>query len=209
MTTASIAHVVRSEWIKPKVPTGPGGEAVNDSFYIVRQALAGNGSITVRVTSLTTLISTGGEAGPVGQGPRNPLANMHKGLVPWAKAGIIIAASTRPGSAYAAMLVTGSHGVRMQYNYTHDAAGLPGTVGAAAPRWLRLTRDGDVISGYNSADGRHWSLVGTATLAGLPRTVQAGLFATSPLYNKVLPRQAELASSASPATQLRSAALAI
>ena len=42
---------------------------------------------------------------------------------PWSKAGIIIKASTRPGSAYAAMMVTGGHGVRMQYDYTGDMAG--------------------------------------------------------------------------------------
>jgi len=172
----------------PKVPIGPGGEAVTDSFYLVRQPLAGNGSLTVRVTSLTSLVAQGsGQAGPVGQGPRNPLANMSKGTVPWSKAGIIITASTRPGSAYAALMVTGGHGVRMQYDYIHDTAGLPGKVSPAAPRWLRLTRDGDVISGYDSADGKHWDLVGTATLAGLPRTVQAGPFATSPIDNKVLP----------------------
>ena len=171
----------------PKVPIGPGGEAVTDSFYFVHQPLDGNGSLTVRVTSLATLISTGGQAGPVGQGPRNPLANMQKGLVPWAKAGIIITASTRQGSAYAAIMVTGSHGVRMQYDYVRDTAGLPGAVRRAEPRWLRLTRNGDVISGYDSADGTHWDLVGTATLAGLPGTVQAGPFATSPIYNKVLP----------------------
>jgi ABC-type transport system involved in multi-copper enzyme maturation permease subunit len=171
----------------PKVPIGPGGEAVTDSFYFVRQPLAGSGSLTVRVTSLATLVSAGGQVGPVGQGPRNPLANMQKGVVPWAKAGIIIAASTRQGAAYAAIMVTGSHGVRMQYDYVHDAAGLAGKVGPAAPRWLRLTRNGDVISGYDSADGKHWYLVGTATLAGLPGTAQAGPFATSPIYNKVQP----------------------
>jgi len=171
----------------PKVPIGPGGEAVTDSFYFVRQPLVGSGSLTVRVTSLATMISTGGDAGPVGQGPRNPLANMQKGLVPWAKAGIIITASTRQGSAYAAIMVTGSHGVRMQDDYVHDTAGLAGEASPAAPRWLRLTRSGDVISGYDSADGKHWDLVGTATLAGLPGTVQAGPFATSPIYNDVQP----------------------
>jgi ABC-type transport system involved in multi-copper enzyme maturation permease subunit len=171
----------------PKVPIGPGGEAVTDSFYFARQPLAGSGSLTVRVTSLATLVSAGGQAGPVGQGPRNPLANMQKGVVPWAKAGIIIAASTRQGSAYAAIMVTGSHGVRMQYDYVHDTAGLAGKVSPAAARWLRLTRNGDVISGYDSADGKHWHLVGTATLAGLPGTAQAGPFATSPIYNEVQP----------------------
>ena len=48
---------------------------------------------------------------------------LRPGLVPWAKAGIIIKAAPGPGSAYAAMMVTGSHGVRMQWNYTSDTPG--------------------------------------------------------------------------------------
>ena len=86
---------------------------------------------------------------------------MVPGLAPWAKAGIIIKQGTRQGSAYAAMMVTGSHGVRMQYNFTGDTAGMPGAVSAAHPRWLRLTRSGDTITGYDSADGTHWTQVGT------------------------------------------------
>ena len=160
------------------VPTGPGGEAVNDSYYLAGQPLAGDGSITVAVTSLTGLISSGaGFTGPNSPPP----GTLRRGLVPWAKAGIIITGSTRPGSAYAAMMVTGSHGVRMQYDYTSDIAGLPGPVSAAAPRWLRLARSGDLVTGYDSADGRHWTEVGTARLAGLAGTVRAGMFATSPL----------------------------
>ena len=144
-------------------PVGPGGEAVSDSFTFVHRPLAGDGSITARVTSLTL-------AG--GSGPGR--------LQPWSKAGIIIKASTRPGSAYAAVLVTPGHGVRMQYDFTGDIAGLPGAVSPAAPRWLRLTRSGDTITGYDSADGRHWTMVGSVPLAGLPGTAQAGLFATTP-----------------------------
>jgi ABC-type transport system involved in multi-copper enzyme maturation permease subunit len=158
-----------------QVPTGPGGEAVNDSYYLVGQSLAGDGSITVRVTSLTGVISNNG--GFVG--PNTPPTQ--KGVVPWAKAGIIITGSTRPGSAYAAMMVTGSHGVRMQYDYTGDIAGLAGPVSAVSPRWLRLTRSGDVITGYDSTDGRHWTEVGSVRLTGLTAAVQAGLFATSPV----------------------------
>jgi ABC-type transport system involved in multi-copper enzyme maturation permease subunit len=153
------------------VPTGPGGEEVSDGFYFVHQPLTGNGSITARVTSLTGQIPV-----PV-QG-----SAMRAGLVSWAKAGIIIKASTTPGSAYAAMMVTGSHGVRMQYDFTHDLAGLAGAVSAPSPRWLRLTRSGDTITGYDSADGTHWARVGTATLAGLPSAAQVGLFTTSPQY---------------------------
>ena len=153
---------------QPVYPLGPGGEPVRDEFYFVRQPLAGNGSITVRVTSLTGLLP--------GQGPGSAPAV----VVPWSKAGIIIKDGTRQGSAYAAMMVTGGNGVRMQWNYTGDTPGLPGTVSAARPRWLRLTRDGDTITGYDSADGTHWTRVGTVSLAGLPSTVQAGLFVTSP-----------------------------
>src|SRR5271169_761449 len=156
-------------------PVGPGGYAVSDSFYFVRQPLAGNGSITVQITSLTGLLPSTTSNG----------SDTRPGLVPWAKAGIIIKESTQPGSAYAAMMVTADHGVRMQDNYTNDTGGQPGAVSPASPRWLRLTRSGDTITGYDSADGTHWAQVGTVHLAGLPSTVQAGLFAASPAYQAI------------------------
>jgi ABC-type transport system involved in multi-copper enzyme maturation permease subunit len=162
-------------------PVGPGGEAVSDNFYFVRQPLAGNGSITVRITSLTGLLPANPNT-PVG--PNAPI-DTRPGLVPWAKAGIIIKESTQPGSAYAAMMVTADHGVRMQDDYTNDTAGQVGAVSPASPRWLRLTRSGDTITGYDSADGTHWTQVGAVRLAGLPSTVQAGLFAASPAYQAI------------------------
>ena len=77
-------------------------------------------------------------------------------------------------------MATGGHGVRFQYDYTHDQAGLPGSISGTTPRWLRLTRTGDTITGYDSSDGTSWHTVGSAQLAGLPATVYVGLFATSP-----------------------------
>jgi hypothetical protein len=165
----------------PAPPTGPEGGWVSDSFYFVRQPLAGNGSITVRVTSLTGLYSTHGGLAAAGG---SPTAGMTPGVQPWSKAGIMIKASTAQGAAYAAMMVTGSHGVRMQWDFTHDVAGLAGKVSAASPRWLRLTRSADAISGYDSVDGVHWTLVGTARLTGFPATAQGGLFAATPGYAK-------------------------
>jgi len=162
------------------VPTGPGGEAVTDSFYFVHRPLASHGSITARITTLTGRYVSGGAAGP-----GLPGGGLQPGIQPWSKAGIIIKAGTKPGSAYAAMMATGGHGVRFQYNYAQDLPGLPGRVSAVSPRWVRLTRSGDVITGYDSADGRHWTKLGSARLAGLPATAQAGLFATSPMYMKV------------------------
>jgi ABC-type transport system involved in multi-copper enzyme maturation permease subunit len=144
----------------------------------VRQPLAGNGSITAQVTSLTGAQAS---AAPSGANSSQTQGSVRV-LQPWSKAGIIIKQSTKQGSAYAAMMVTGGNGVRMQYDYTQDVAGMAGKVSAAHPRWLRLTRSGDAITGYDSPDGVHWTRVGSADLAGLPSTVQAGLFATSPTH---------------------------
>ena len=159
---------------QPSVSLGPGGEPVTDEFYFVRQPLAGDGSITVRVTSLT------GPAGTINSPDGNSYGS--PGIQPWTKAGVIIRKSLNQGAPYAAMMVTADHGVRMQWNYTDDTPGLSGAVGPADPRWLRLTRSGDVITGYDSADGTHWTQVGAVTLSGLPATVQAGLFTASPEY---------------------------
>ncbi|WP_371785945.1 ABC transporter permease subunit [Streptosporangium subroseum] len=154
----------------PAVPVGPGGEAVEDQFYFAHRSLTGNGDITARLTSMTGIITY----------PPPDHDKIVPGLVPWAKAGVIVKDGTRQGSAYAAMMVTGGHGVRMQHNFTEDTAGRPGGVSAASPRWLRLTRSGDTLTGYESADGTRWTKVGTAQLAGLPATVQIGLFVASP-----------------------------
>ena len=151
----------------PAQPTGPGGVPVQDVFYFAHQPVTGNGTITVQTTSLTGQFIVGTSNGEYQTAPG--------GLQPWSKAGIIIKENTSQGSAYAAMMVTGSHGVRMQWDDVNDTPGLAGS--ASAPRWLRLARDGDTITGYDSADGTHWTLAGTATLPGLTSTVQAGLFA--------------------------------
>ncbi|MEV5749671.1 ABC transporter permease subunit [Actinoallomurus sp. NPDC052308] len=156
----------------PAVPIGPDGEAVDDKFYFVHRALDGDGSITVRVSSMTGQVRLP-DATP---GVRRVASKVE----PWAKAGVMIKDGTRQGAAYAALMVTGGHGVRMQHDFTHDTAGSRSGVSKAAPRWLRLTRAGDELTGYESADGTRWVKVGTARLAGLPSTVRVGLFAASP-----------------------------
>jgi ABC-type transport system involved in multi-copper enzyme maturation permease subunit len=102
------------------------------------------------------------------------------------------------------MMVTAGHGVRMQYDYTADIAGPAGAVSGVSPRWLRLTRSGDTIAGYESADGTHWSMVGAAHLTGLPATVQAGLFDASPSSTQSS-SQSISASSGNAATSLATA----
>jgi hypothetical protein len=154
----------------PAEPRTGDGSIVSDQFWFLHRDLGRDGAITVRLTSMTGTITYP----PPGHDQIVP------GLVPWAKAGIIIKDGVRQGSAYAALAMTGAHGVRMQHNYHHDVAGSPGGVSPASPRWLRLTRSGDTITGAESTDGERWQTVATVRLAGLPESVQVGLFATSP-----------------------------
>ncbi|MFI0424092.1 hypothetical protein [Spongiactinospora sp. 9N601] len=154
----------------PAVPVAGDGSVVSDQFWFLHRDLGREGGITVRMTSMTGTITY----------PPPEHDQIVSGLVPWAKAGIIVKDGTRQGSRYAALMMTGGHGVRFQHDYRHDVAGGAGGVSARSPRWLRLTRSGDVITGSESADGAQWRTVATATLAGLPDTVQVGLFATSP-----------------------------
>lgn len=166
------------------VPTGPGGEAVTDTYMFVYRPLAGDGALTVRVASLSgAYTSTDSSGNAFGASSKIQLGSqLQPGLAPWAKAGIILEPDTNQGTDYAAVVVTGSHGVQMQYNYTHDRPGLSGPIGPSSPRWLQLTRVGDIITGYDSTDSVHWTQIGTARLTGLPHTVQIGLFVTSPVY---------------------------
>ena len=169
----------------PPVPTGPGGQAVVDTYTFVHQTLAGDGTLTARVAALSGAHPSPSPTTQNGFGTSSkgqPGSQLDPGMAAWAKAGIIIEPDTNEGTAYAAVMVTGSHGVQMQYDYTHDSPGLASPFRPSSPRWLRLTRVGDVITTYDSIDTAHWTEIGTARLSGLPHSVQIGLFVTSPEY---------------------------
>jgi hypothetical protein len=154
----------------PFVPSGPDGEAVADSYQYDLHTLTGNGTITARVTSLTGLVSTT----PANVAPS--MSATRPGTAQWAKAGLLFTSGPQQGVPYAAVMATGRHGIRFQYDYTHDQAAQP-----SAARYLRLTRTGDLITGYESADGTSWHKIGATRLSGLGATIDAGLFITSPV----------------------------
>jgi hypothetical protein len=140
-----------------------GDEGYVDEFRFVHRPLAGDGTLVARVSTQ--------EAGH-----------------PWAMAGIMVKQRPAAGASYAALMVTAGHGVRMQSNFDVDVAGSLHT----APRYLRLTRAGVTVTGHESADGVAWSRVGTVTLAGLPSTVEVGMFVTSPGMTRVHPMRPAL-----------------
>lgn len=159
----------------PPVPTGPGGEAVADSYYLVSRPLTSDGTLTARVDGLSGVRASG----PANAAPS--LRAARPGIPAWSKAGIIVTAGTHQGAAYAAVMVTHGHGIHFQYDYTHDRAGTPGGVSVGSPRWLRLTRRGPTLTASDSSDGRHWQRIGTATLEELGTGARIGLFVTSPV----------------------------
>ena len=156
-------------------PTDSKGQVVQDRFSFEYQNLTGDGSVTVRVSSFNGIVTY--------PPPNNN--QIVQGLVPWARAGVMIKSSLAPGSNYAAVMQTGGHGVRMQYNFIGDIPGSSTNVTQASPLWLKIVRSGDIVSGYESNNGTEWSKIGTADLAGLPINVEIGFFVTSPCDRSV------------------------
>ncbi|TDC78999.1 ABC transporter permease subunit [Actinomadura sp. 7K507] len=130
----------------------PGRAEIFDQGHFTYRPLPAEGTVVARVTS-----QEGGGA--------------------QAKAGLMIRGSTERGTPYAALMVTPGDGVRLETGYRGDGDG-GGTGGA--PRWLRLTRSGATVTGYESPDGRGWRRVGSVRLEGLPASAPAGMFVAAP-----------------------------
>jgi hypothetical protein len=151
------------------VTTNADGEPVRDDFHFVHQPMSGDGSITARVLDQTGVDPDGSSTTPQDA----------------AMGGVMVKESAVAGSPYAAVAVTPGQGVRMQANFDVDIAGSS----EASPRWLRLTRSGTTITGYESADGSEWTEIGSVDLDELPETVEVGFFVASPPEVEVI-RQA-------------------
>jgi regulation of enolase protein 1 (concanavalin A-like superfamily) len=128
----------------------------SDNFRFVSQSFAGDGEIIVRVTSQTS-------------------------TDPWAKAGLMFRETLTAGSRHALVALTPGNGIAFQYRTT--TAGSSGDAGSrpAAPapnNWLRLTRRGDVFTGYQSTDGINWTTVGNVTIP-MSAVINVGLCVTS------------------------------
>src|SRR5262249_29994193 len=98
---------------------------------------------------------------------------------PWTKTGVMIRSSLDPSSRHAMLVMSGANGVAFQYRVT-DGASMVSQTGSATvpPRWLRLVRQGSQLSGYESADGNTWTLVGQVSIS-MSTTVFIGFAITS------------------------------
>ena len=125
-----------------------------DAFHFASRTLAGNGSIVAHVVSVQY-------------------------TDPWAKAGVMLRENDSPGAKYVFLGVTGQGGSVLQSRATTDGASASADgPEAKLPHWLKLIRNGNLFSGYVSADGTNWITAGSVTNA-LNKNLSIGLALTA------------------------------
>src|SRR5579872_1871224 len=126
-----------------------------DEFQFVAAPFVGDGSITARVVSQTDTAN-------------------------WAKAGVMLRETLTTGAKHASVLVTPAEGVVLQSRALTNGNSVS-TLGpfTKAPYWVRLVRSGNSFSGYASADGVNWRLIGTQTVTMTASQIYVGLAVSS------------------------------
>lgn len=153
----------------PNFVVGPTGDPVSDEFGFVHQPVTGDTTITVHVSGLD--VPSSSDQRQRSEGPGTPVA-----ATGWTDnaAGVVMKDGTNSGTSYVSVLLTAENGVRMQSDFTHDVAGSSN----GGSRWLRLTRTGASVTGYESADGVTWEKIATMTPA-LPPTTEVGFMVSA------------------------------
>ena len=133
---------------------GSGGDMWNnpDQFRYVWQTLSGDGGVSARVAAQT---NTDG----------------------WAKAGVMLRASTDPGAPFYDAVVTPGNGIHIQYRAAQYGGGVDlATVVGGAPAYLKVARVGNAYTAYTSTSGTNWTAIpGSSITLNLGRTPLAGL----------------------------------
>jgi len=128
-----------------------------DAFHLVYKKWNTDGAIIARVTSLLR-------------------AN------DWTKAGLMIRESLEKGSKHAMIVVSPDHGTSFQFRSETDKTSNDVTAnnGEKVSVWLKLTRTGNVFTGYSSVsvNAETWTKIGETTI-DMPQEVNIGLIATS------------------------------
>jgi hypothetical protein len=125
-----------------------------DAFQFVYETLSGDGTIVARVAGL---------------------ANTD----PSAKAGVMIRETMDPSSMFADMVVTPSSGTAFQRRDGNGQSDVstPGP-NVTAPYWVKLVRTGSEFTGYVSADGLSWTVIGSDFIS-MSADVYIGLAVTA------------------------------
>jgi len=129
-----------------------GGSA--DSFYYLYMPLRGDGEVTAFVMGMVD-------------------------TDPWAKAGVMIRESLASGSRHATQVISPQSGTAfLRRTATGGASVSAQGNGFKPPYWVRITRRGNVFSGYYSPDGFNWAQQGTEAIA-MAQDAYIGMCVTS------------------------------
>ena len=140
----------------------------SDSFGSLYQAVQGDVTITARVSTLAT----------------------YRGLAldttdAWAKAGVMIRDGLDADAPAVHCFVANGNGVNYQSRMTAGAAMVwDKNVAGAVPQWVRLVRQGDVITGSSSVDGVTWTTLIAKTVP-MSSVVYVGMALTSHNTNQI------------------------
>jgi len=135
-----------------------------DSFHFDWQTLPADGTVTAHVTG-------------------------QQATDPWAKAGVMMRATTDPGSPNYAVFVTPGHGIAVQWRTAQGGLTRQVLTAGTVPVYLRVGRQTTsgsnpvtTYTAYTSADGQTWSAVpGSSVAIGMTGPVLAGIAMTSHL----------------------------
>ena len=140
----------------------------SDAFHYAYVPLIGDGEITARVVDNGTGSNT------------------------WAKGGVMIRETLQANSKHIMAIITDSDGGGIAYQGRPSTGGssasFHGDITASPPHWVRLVREGDMVTGYHSDDGIDWELFTDTSPDGamtnplnlpMPEQVYIGLCVTS------------------------------
>ncbi|MGB6220313.1 DUF6807 family protein [Haloferula sp.] len=153
-------HVSGSQGVYTVESAGDGVGGTADECQFVYQVITGDCEITARVRDL---IDTD----------------------PGAGAGVMIRGNRNANSKNASILVTSSQG--LEFNTRLDNGSDTTKIGVPnveAPRWVKITRVGNLFTGFHSSDGLNWSSVGSETI-GMGQTVHLGLVVSSKVNEEI------------------------
>jgi hypothetical protein len=128
----------------------------SDQFRFISEPVTGDGTVTARVVSQTRSSTN-------------------------TKAGVMLRATTDPGSPEYSVVVTSGAGIKVQVRSkqgggTTTLANPSGT----APAYLKVTRSGSAFTASTSPDGVNWTVIpGSSFTASLPGALLGGMAVTS------------------------------
>jgi len=128
-----------------------------DEFQYTAETMPGDGTVSAEITS-------------------------QQDTDPWAKAGIMLRASTDPSAPYYAILATPGNGTVVQYRTSEgDSTTQLTGVTSGAPIYVKVMRTGDSYTAYTSTDGSNWTAYpdSTVTVPDLSGSILGGMADTA------------------------------